>query len=163
MGGRNGEPAKSHCPPPVLVSLTSRHTTPTDCTANATVGGYDCVVGGQTVHVNATANVTQVGREVVLLEVVGCRWLAGRSTLDRRPGDICQPTNLPVCVCVDTTTLQVQAPGTIVWNNASSGDVTVTAPGVSVVRAICMGLLTTAWYAMFVGILTTDWYACIYK
>lgn len=33
---------------------------PTDCTANATAGGYDCVVEGQTVHVNATANVTQV-------------------------------------------------------------------------------------------------------
>lgn len=41
-------------------------TSPPDqnCTANATAGGYDCVVGGQTVHVNATANVTQVGRSV---------------------------------------------------------------------------------------------------
>lgn len=35
-------------------------------------------------------------------------------------------------------TMQVEAPGTIVWNNASSGDITVSAPGVSVVRA-CSG------------------------
>jgi hypothetical protein len=55
---RDGEPAKISHPLPVLVSLA--HTTPTDCTANATAGGYDCVVGGQMVHVNATANVTQV-------------------------------------------------------------------------------------------------------
>jgi hypothetical protein len=33
---------------------------PPDCTANATSGGYDCMVDGQMVHVNATANVTQV-------------------------------------------------------------------------------------------------------
>lgn len=46
----------------LLCLCRSHHTAPlpTDCTANATAGGYDCVVGGQTVHVNATANVTQV-------------------------------------------------------------------------------------------------------
>lgn len=42
------------------VSTTQPNIPIPDCTANATAGGYDCVVNGQTVHVNATANVTQV-------------------------------------------------------------------------------------------------------
>lgn len=56
---------------PTSKSTKSDHQ-PTDCTANATAGGYDCVVQGQTVHVNGTANVTQARRSSLNSAHVSC-------------------------------------------------------------------------------------------